>query len=57
MRLRRYNRWASKMPHIHFYLWEPVADWLGIEMLPVPCPYVVDRFIGPNGLWRFSFDS
>jgi hypothetical protein len=44
-----WNRFASKMPHIHFY----VAG----RIVPIPCPYVVDRFIGPDGFWRFSFDS
>jgi hypothetical protein len=47
--IRRYLDWASSMPHIHFYAFG--------DCVPIPCPYWVDRFIGPDGFWRFSFDS
>ena len=43
------NWLAARLPHIHFY----VAG----RIVPIPCPYVVDRWIGPDGFWRFSFDS
>lgn len=44
------------MPHIHFYLPEKLAELLGRDIIPIPCPYFVERLI-PNGIWRLSFDS
>jgi len=57
---QRYNRWASSRMHMHFYAWEPVCDWLDVDMIPVPAPASLDRFLlryCGGSFWRFSFDS
>lgn len=61
--IHAYNRWASKRFHMHFYLWETVADRLEIDMLPIPVPTGLGNRLDQammnhgGGFWRFSFES
>jgi len=60
---QRYNRWASSKFHMHFYAWEPVCDWLGVDMIPIPVPKGLGQRLDNammnhgGGFWRFSFES
>ena len=60
---QRYNRWASRRLHMHFYAWEPVCDWLGVDMIPIPVPKGLGERLDNammnhgGGFWRFSFES
>ena len=60
---QRYNRWASEKFHLHFYAWEPVCDWLQVDMIPIPVPVglgtKLDNAMLKHGgsIWRFSFES
>jgi hypothetical protein len=53
----RYNGWASKRLHIHFYAWGWCFDAFGIDLVPIPAPAWLERAMPPRGWWRFSFDS
>jgi hypothetical protein len=59
--IRRWNRWAARFPHMHFFLWEEVQERTGEDLIVIPAPYALDRlmlrYTKHGAVWRFTFDS